>query len=435
MPKTKFTEESLERVCAESGTRLVSIDNLDNKGLSSKSNITFTCAFHGCEENVTKNLKVINKFSNFGCPLHARALGVQRMKRTKTEVVADDEEEKVEEVRVLEASDFITDFIQQGFLELTLPQFFDRTGFDAQKYFTSNFWFALNALKFDEWFVVPDEVIDAVGYKQCSGYNNNTRTNFFRAVRNYFVDEKDYKINLFKRIDLDNSNYKTNKNVLYMKRDSFKMLLLKADTPKTDDIYRYLIAFENHVHAYVQYQHRCQLWKYENSATKSITAYETVSRARTITNPFNCMVSKVSDCLYVVFLKDHELYKFGYSNCLLARLKNHLSTYESDIEITRLYPHLKANVLENHLKMELLARGIKTTYEFDGKGKTEVFDPKHLNAVLEILDFLVENTNFNFTGEQEHEYRMAKEKTEQLRIQLEITRLHVPIGNVDGVTV
>ena len=46
-----------------------------------------------------------------------------------------------------------------------------------------------------------------------------------------------------------------------MKRDSFKMLLMKVNTQYSDQIYKYLIAFENNVKHYAIYQYECQLYQ------------------------------------------------------------------------------------------------------------------------------------------------------------------------------
>ena len=50
-------------------------------------------------------------------------------------------------------------------LSLTLCAFFDLTDFDANQFFDSSFWCALNSLGDDEWFEVTDDIIERVGYK------------------------------------------------------------------------------------------------------------------------------------------------------------------------------------------------------------------------------------------------------------------------------
>ena len=54
-----------------------------------------------------------------------------------------------------------------------------------------------------------------------------------------------------------------------MKRDSFKMLLMKVNTQQSDQIYKYLIAFENNVKQYAIYQHECQLYQQQIQLTNT----------------------------------------------------------------------------------------------------------------------------------------------------------------------
>jgi hypothetical protein len=124
-----------------------------------------------------------------------------------------------------------------------------------------------------------------------------------------------------------------NKNTLKMKRDSFKMLLMKVNTQYSDQIYKYLIAFENHMKKYAMYQTECQLYQkelqlknkdQENTPLKALTDLPTLDTYRK-----NALtINKQKRTVYVFTSKRYaslDLYKIGISFCPKKR-KNGINT-------------------------------------------------------------------------------------------------------------
>ena len=121
-------------------------------------------------------------------------------------------------------------------LSLTLCAFFDLTDFDANQYFDSSFWCALNSLGDDEWFEVTDDIIERVGYKGTAARMDNIRTTLFNFLKKHFIENMDY-IFILEYSRGKNGSGGSNKFTLKMKRDSFKMLLLSANTQYSKEIY------------------------------------------------------------------------------------------------------------------------------------------------------------------------------------------------------
>ena len=215
--------------------------------------------------------------------------------------------------------------VHQNKLSLSLCDFFEITDFDPSQFFDSSFWCALNSLEDDEWFEVSDDVIEIIGYKGSGARKDNIRNNLFSFVKRCFIENIDYNFTLFRKSGISGSGGHT-KNTLKMKRDSFKMLLLTANTQNSKDIYRYLIAFENNVKQYAIYQHECQMYQKENEVTrlKALTDVPTLDAYRK-----NALtINKQKRTVYVFTSKRYaslDLYKIGISFCPKKR-KNGINT-------------------------------------------------------------------------------------------------------------
>ena len=162
--------------------------------------------------------------------------------------------------------------VQQNKISLTLCDFFEITNFDPNQFFDSFFWCALNSLDDAEWFEVSDDVIETIGYKGTMTRMDSTRNNMFNFIKKHFIENIDYMFVHESKCAKSGSGGH-NKLSLKMKRDSFKMVLMKSSTQNSDQIYRYLIAFENQVKKYAIYQHECQLYQQntENLRLKALT--------------------------------------------------------------------------------------------------------------------------------------------------------------------
>ena len=171
--------------------------------------------------------------------------------------------------------------VNQNQTSLSLCDFFNISNFDPSQFFDSTFWCALNSLEDDDWFEVSDDVIEIIGYKGTETRIDNIRSNLFRFLKNHFIENIDYMFILHGR-SIQPTTDSHRKMTLKMKRDSFKMLLLTANTQNSKNIYRYLIAFENNVKQYAIYQHECQMCQkdQENVPLKALNNVPTLDLFR-----------------------------------------------------------------------------------------------------------------------------------------------------------
>ena len=187
-------------------------------------------------------------------------------------------EETKQDIAMYKFNDLI---VRQNKLSLSLCDFFEITDFNPSQFFDSSFWCALNSLDDDEWFEVTDDVIEIIGYKGTETRIDNIRSSLFRFIKNHFIENIDYMFILHGR-SIQPTTDSHRKMTLKMKRDSFKMVLMKSNTQNSDQIYRYLIAFENHVKKYAIYQHECEMYQknQENVRLKALTDVPTLDSFR-----------------------------------------------------------------------------------------------------------------------------------------------------------
>ena len=131
-------------------------------------------------------------------------------------------------------------------------------------------------------------------------------------MKKHFVEHVDYEFSVLKHLSTKSGSGGHNKLSLKMKRDSFKMVLMKSNTQNSDQIYRYLIAFENQVKKYAIYQHECQLYQQntENVRLKALTDAPTLDSFRK-----NALrINKQKRTVYVFTSKRYaslDVYKIG----------------------------------------------------------------------------------------------------------------------------
>ena len=103
---------------------------------------------------------------------------------------------------------------------------------------------------------------------------------------------------------------------------------MKSNTQNSDQIYRYLIAFENHVKKYAIYQHECEMYQtnQENVRLKALTDAPTLDSFRK-----NALtIKKQKRTVYVFTSKRYaslDLYKIGVSFCPKKRKMNINTTH------------------------------------------------------------------------------------------------------------
>ena len=124
---------------------------------------------------------------------------------------------------------------------LSLCEYLSSIGFDANKFdIPLQFWFNLNSMADDEWFVLTDQMINLIGFKASESNENQRRSNMFAYIRKHFIEGLDFdKTSIV--VPKTGRGGAHHKLEIKMKKRPFKKLLIKVGTSTSDIIHDYLL--------------------------------------------------------------------------------------------------------------------------------------------------------------------------------------------------
>lgn len=137
---------------------------------------------------------------------------------------------------------------------------------------------------------------------------------------------------------------------------------------------------------------------------------EACPRTTTCYNPKGFPISSMRSAIYILSLPLLNMHKFGYSNNLINRFKQHEYDFgEISIEFVIEAPEVQE--IEKRLKNDIRSHGINTVFEIDGRKLKELFEPQYFQRVCEIINGIINNYKKDrFTSTENHDYRMISEK-------------------------
>jgi protein associated with RNAse G/E len=166
------------------------------------------------------------------------------------DIIKNTEFPETDMTRLDEANWHFTELIISGKIErdMKLKEFLRCIEFDMDRYAPLNFWFNLNQVSNDEFFVLTEELIDLIGFSK-NGSKEKLRTNVLKFIRKNFEEHVDYK---------EEVHGSFHKIQIKMKKRPFKLLLMKVGTSTSQLVHEYLVDFEEHCMEYMMYQNTCK---------------------------------------------------------------------------------------------------------------------------------------------------------------------------------
>jgi len=337
---------------------------------------------------------------------------------------------------------------------------------EQQKLFVSSFYCYLNYDKNKDFVVDLDNVWKWLGFAQKIKGKN-------LLVKNFILD-KDYIIFALpagkaknesnindEKIKKEDNRGGHNKQTFMMTINCFKKFCLKADTKKAMEIHEYYIKMEETLHEIIEEESnelRLQLeqQKQELEYTKSNAKKEQLKAAEKATIlqfPVN------TECIYFGIIdnkniNNENLIKFGHTNNLSVRVREHKKNYDNFILINafkvqnkveienlikkdnRIKNQIRSIEIENKIKNEIIAHDInftieKLAYYIKDIIRSKTYSIENFNELMERNDFL-ENENSYLKEEKEKKNEIINnQKLEIIELKAKIEKQNIKIESIN----
>jgi hypothetical protein len=300
------------------------------------------------------------------------------------------------------------------------------TGFE-QKLFVSSFYCYLNYDKHNDFVVDLDNIWRWLGFQQ----KNNARL----LLDKFFVIDNDYKITneepgLIKEQQTnkpEKQNGGHNRQIIMLTIKCFKSLCLKAQTKKAGEIHEYYMKLEEVLHQVVEEETdelRLQLEQKENIITeiKETTEKEKLKlkkeNQRAVEQATIAQFPLNTECIYFGTIDNtnaanEHLIKFGHTNDLATRVRDHHKNYENFILVTAFRVQNKVeieNLIKGHPKIKRQIR----TIEVNGKQKTEIIAYDNQSFTIDVLTKKIKDIIHSKTYSIDNFNRLLKQNDELL---------------------
>ena len=311
---------------------------------------------------------------------------------------------------------------------LSLCVFLIATGFNVKQLLLPlQFWFDLNSMSDEEWFILTDELIDVMGFKSSTSNKRHDRCHLIKHIRSKFNDGTDYMISRqrMKRQGHGGAQYK---NEIRMKKRPFKKMLLSIRTSNSELIYDDLLAIEEGCKNYILYQRECDLRRIieDNSAKRQRIEASSPPDIDLSCFPDVPVHSYDRMCvLYLVYLRQYHALKFGISTNIVDRIQQHCRTLgdgQGDVKLVKLFRTDHASVIESSLKQCSMMNGWKKEDMYvNGTLQTEVIDMNKttIQSVINVVERFGKEHD-KLTKEREDSIVNGSSDMEKFRIEKEL---------------
>ena len=278
---------------------------------------------------------------------------------------------------------------------LTIKELLNTINYEYNTLYLDKFW---QNIKDDIWIYIDDNMLKYIGYMR-SEYKKN-KQDYLSILKENFEIEIDYKVLFLKEFEefskcqklaLENAVINEHNKVkhLIISPDCFKQSLMLLKTAKSKEIKKYYIELERIFKLYLEYQNKYRKFELENK-NKELENKELESKKKveiTLRDSFNkrCVV-------YLIKVKiDNEIiYKFGYTDDIVTRLRTHKNKISDDIELIYCIESKDNKMLEKLLIDYLEQYKFRIKRTINDKQQTELLK---VNDIEMIKNKLIELNN------------------------------------------
>ena len=278
---------------------------------------------------------------------------------------------------------------------LTVKELLNKFNYEYNTLFLDKFW---NNIKEDMWIYVDDNMLKYIGYssnelwKEKQNYLNLIKRNFEVSNDYKYLNSKEFKLFLSTHeVPIENNDFNDHNKVkhLIVSPDCFKQSLMLLQTKKSKEIKKYYIELEKVFKLYLEYQNKYRELELENKnielENKDLESKKKVEI--TLRDSFNkrCVVYLIK-----VIIDDDIIYKFGYTDDIVTRLRTHKNHISDDIELIYCIESKDNKMLEKLLIDYLEQYKFRIKRIIGGRQQTELLK---VNDIQMIKNKLIELNN------------------------------------------
>jgi phage anti-repressor protein len=233
--------------------------------------------------------------------------------------------------------------------------FVEITKIPIDKVWIDDFWRIINH---KEWVIIDERRIKQIGYKD----KQNKYSKIGNLLRKNFIEGEDYKLfhKKIAKITGKKQNGGQNRKMYEVTPETFKRMLMKTNTKKSDEIRTYFITVETLFLAYFEFQCLVKNYEYE----KQIEKLKKLQHIRNFSrdNELKRIEDKLEHDIGVVyFIKEgkSKRYKVGFTHNLPERLKKLQTANSRELSVYKSFICHSSSILETIIHRDLKEYNIR----------------------------------------------------------------------------
>jgi len=248
---------------------------------------------------------------------------------------------------------------------------------EEQKWYIANLYIYMHYHPTNDYPINLEDVFKMIGFAN--------KGNAMKTIKSNFTKDEDYKILLVRKDDRKNEGG-FNKEDVMLNVDTFKNLCMLAKTKKGKEIRKYYVKLENIYN---------QLNKEEIEKQKILLMEKDVENKKKVEMTLRDSFDKRSVVYLIkISMNDEIIYKFGYTDDIITRLRTHKNQISEDIELVYCIESKDNKMLEKMLIDYLEQYNFRIKRTINYKQQTELFKVNDIEMVknkLKELNKDVEN--------------------------------------------
>ena len=255
-------------------------------------------------------------------------------------------------------------------------KFVEITKIPIDKIWINDFWKIID----NEWILIDERRINQLGYKMSIDKYSAIR----KLLKKHFIENEDYRISRKELAEnIEKSNEKPNKKqnggqnrkMYDVTAETFKIMLMKANTDRAREIRSYFIVVEKLFLAYFEFQCLVKNYNYEKQI-EELTKLQHI-KVFSRNNEFQRIENKLKQDIGVVYFireSKSKYYKVGFTYHLAERIEQLQTGNRKDLLVYKYFICHSPSLLETIIHKDLK--------EYNIKGEWFKLEKSFINSII-----------------------------------------------------